>query len=176
MVHGIEIDVGEELGRLVAERQPAPALVRSEKRIAGEIVERFLLGVGTRNYELDETEGIGTVDRAGEQVQAGFDGRWTQSTFARLVSRRHEYRAQARRAWAMALSSSKTGAAGERVGNEAAFEDRLDDIGESVVHHAVAEWCGGDGARFGCDDAEGAVGAGAVRAADELALEAEQFR
>jgi hypothetical protein len=34
--------------------------------------------------------------------------------------------------------SSKAGAAGERVGNEAAFEDRLDNIGESVVHHAVA--------------------------------------
>ena len=33
VVHGIEIDVGEELRRLVAERQPAPALVRSEERI-----------------------------------------------------------------------------------------------------------------------------------------------
>ena len=67
VVHGIEIDVGEELRGLVAEGQAAAALERSEKGIAGEIVERFLLRVGTRNDEFDEAEGIGTVDRAGEE-------------------------------------------------------------------------------------------------------------
>jgi hypothetical protein len=71
--------------------------------------------------------------------------------------------------------SSKAGAAGEGVGNEAAFEDGLEDIGESVVHHAVPERRGGDEARFGVDDAEGAVGARAVGADGELALEAVQF-
>jgi hypothetical protein len=68
VVHGIEIDVGEELGGLVAKRQPAPALMRGEERIAREVVEHFLLRVGPGDDEADETERIGTADRAGQQV------------------------------------------------------------------------------------------------------------
>src|SRR5205814_2681474 len=68
LVHGIQVDVGEKLRGLVAEGQPPPALVRSEKRIAGEIVEHFLPRVGTRDDQLDEAERIRTVDQAGQQV------------------------------------------------------------------------------------------------------------
>jgi hypothetical protein len=77
VVHRVQIDVSEELGRLVAERQPPAAFVRGEKRIAGEVVQHFLLRVGTRDDEFDETERLGTVDHAGQQVSQNLmvDGR-----------------------------------------------------------------------------------------------------
>jgi len=137
-------------------------------------VEHFLLGVGTRDDEFDEAERIGTVDKAGEQVLQNpmVNGR-------KILSDIQFQNARVPRASAPGVGerfvSSKARAAGERVGNEAAFEDRLQDIGESVVHHAVPERRGGDQARFGVDDAEGAVGARAVGAAGDLALEAVQF-
>lgn len=179
VVHGIQVDVGEELRRLVAERQPAPAPVRCEKRIAGEIMEHFLLGVGTRRVgtgddELDETKRIGTVDHARQQVFQN-----------PMIDRRKVFLdiqfqdARVPRASAPGVGqgfvSPEARAAGERVGNKAAFEDRLYDIRQSVVHHAVPERRGGDEARLGVDDAEGAVGTRPVGSAGELALEAVQF-
>ena len=53
---------------------------------------------------------------------------------------------------------SESDAACERVGNKAAFEDWLDDIGKRVMDNAVAERRGRDETRFGVDDAEVAIG------------------
>lgn len=68
VVHGVEIDVGEELGCLVAERQSAAAVVRREEGIAGEVVEDLVAGVGTGDEQPDEAEGVGAVDYAGREI------------------------------------------------------------------------------------------------------------
>ncbi len=70
----------------------------------------------------------------------------------------------------------KARAARERVGDEPAFEDRLHHIGESVVHHPIPEWRGGNQARFRIHDPERMIGAGAVTAVDEFTLKPVQFR
>ena len=53
-------------------------------------------------------------------------------------------------------------AAGIRVVNEAALEDRLDDVAQCVVDHAIAEGRGRDQARLGIVDAEVEILAGPV--------------
>ncbi len=70
---------------------------------------------------------------------------------------------------------AEAGAAGEGEGDEAALKDRLDDVGEGVVDHAVSERGGRNQPWFGVGDGEGAVGAGAVGLVCEFSHEAVDF-
>jgi hypothetical protein len=60
--------------------------------------------------------------------------------------------------------------AGIGVVNEAALEDRLDDVDQGVVHHPVAKRGGGDDARFRIADGEVEVRPRAVGLSAQLSL------
>ncbi len=58
---------------------------------------------------------------------------------------------------------------GVGIGDEAALEERLDDVAQRVVDDPVAERGGGDQSPFGLVDVEGVVATGLVRFVRQLA-------
>lgn len=72
--------------------------------------------------------------------------------------------------------SAKAFAAGEGIAGETSFEDRLEDLRQRVMDHAIAEWSGGDLSRLGLEDGECPVRAGLIAAVLEFAFQLEQLR
>ena len=65
-------------------------------------------------------------------------------------------------------------ASGVGVSDEGTLEDRLDEVAQGMVHHAVAERCGGDEAALGFVDEEVRVGAWTIRVGAQGVLERQQ--
>jgi len=70
--------------------------------------------------------------------------------------------------------SAETFAAGEGIREETGLPNGFEDTGECVVDDAIPERRGGDPARFGVANLEGAIGAGAVNAGVELFAEGDE--
>jgi hypothetical protein len=67
MIEWIEVDVGEELARLVAQRQALAALDGREQVISGEPQECWLLCVAVVDDQTDQPEDVGVFDLASNQ-------------------------------------------------------------------------------------------------------------
>lgn len=66
MVQAVEVDVGEELARQVADGQAAPTLERCEQVVAGIVERHRLLGVGAVDDPVRQRQRAGTGDAPAE--------------------------------------------------------------------------------------------------------------
>jgi hypothetical protein len=139
MIEAIEVDVGEELAGQVADRQPPPAAIGLE-----EIVARIV--------EVDRFLGVRAIDDGVEQPQR----RRTTEAPAKVglqdlvVDGREVAIDVAPQDMAVAIAEalvprhSTVGAFADPVGiavvDEAALEDRPDDVVECMVHNPISEW------------------------------------
>jgi len=174
VIEGVEVDVGEELGGLIAEGEPARALVGSEEVIPREVVGESFLFAGMADDELGEGESVRAVDFFGDHSEEDFviDRREVFSDVA------FEDKGKASGGPAGAtdgLVRTEAEAAGVGIREKAEFEDGLDNAGEGMVDNAVAEGRGRDEAGFGVKDFEGAVGERPVGAVAQPAAEADEF-
>jgi hypothetical protein len=68
MIERIEVDVGEELARLVAQRQPSAPLDGSEQVVAGEPRQHRVLGIAVVDDQPDQPEEVRVFDLAGDKA------------------------------------------------------------------------------------------------------------
>ena len=172
VVERVEVDVGEELAGLVAERQAPAPFGGSEQVVAGKPHQHRVLGVAVVDDPVHQPEDIGVFDLAGDQVLE--DG---------VVDRREELadiRLQDVAVTAGELLAAVHGgvgalalAAGVAVVDERPLEDRLQHAGQGVMHDPVPERGGADLAGLPLVDREGAVGTGAIGLGGEFVVEPE---
>ena len=174
VVQRVEVDIGEELAGLVAQRQSPAPLGGREQVVAGEPHQHRLLRIAVVDDEPDQLEHMRVLDLASDQpfedlmVDGGeeFPDIGLQDipvTTGKLLAAIH--------GGVGPLSL----AAGVAVEDERPLEDRLEYAGQGVMHHPVAEWRRADLAGLALVDRERAVGSGAVGLARELLVEPGQL-
>ena len=138
MIERVEIEIGEELAREIADRQAAPARERRKQVIAGKVQFDRLLRVRGVNDPVEEVEGRHARDAAAQVAlqYAVIDRREVPEHVAAqdmgikvpvpLIGLNGAVRAFA-------------GPVGKAVIDEAALEDRGDHITDGVMHDPVAE-------------------------------------
>jgi hypothetical protein len=149
VVEGIEIDVGKELGGLVANRQSPPAFGGAEEVVSGEVLD----GGGGFGFlppvedEAGEPEGGFALDGAREQgLQNGvIDGGEISPDvpFEHVAALGAGRRGDGERG-VLPLARAR----GEGVGGESRLPDGLERPGQGMVDDAVPEWRRGDAALF----------------------------
>ena len=159
MVEVVEVDVGEELAGLIAQRQTAAALGRAEQVVADiPLADVFLR--------------VGVVDDTGGQLQNApvLDLAVEPSLEELMVNTREVFLDVALQHIAMAAGEGSEAvhggmsafalATGVAIEKEAALEDRFEEAAQGVMHHPVAERGGADQPPFRLVNLEGAAGPG----------------
>jgi hypothetical protein len=136
LIQRVQINVGEELRRLVAQWQPAPPPARREQVVAREVgLDRFLRVRSVDDASSQGESGAALEDTREQVLQDGVvDGRKILPD----IALEDEWEAHAGgRGGGESFVRAESGSAGIAVGSEPAFESGLDDLSQGMVNHAV---------------------------------------
>ena len=136
VVQGVEIHVGEELTRLVPNRDTPTSFAGSEQIIAWEPLQNWLLPVAVVDDQVNQPKNIWVFDLVCHQVfEDLMIQRWKELTdvgFQDVTKASGEMlRAVDCGVCSLAFSTSV------RIGNEATLEDRLQNAGQSMMNDAI---------------------------------------
>lgn len=175
VVDGIEVDVGEKLGSLVAEGEAAATLEGGEQVVAWEIAGKLLLGVGAGNDGCRQSQGGRAFDDASQLTVEDLvvDG---GEVFADVALEAVGVPGDSKASQGEGCVGAFADTAGEGMGGEAGFEVGFQNLSESMVNDSITEGGRGDGAWFWVDNGKGAIRTRTIDAREQLPTEGEDCR
>lgn len=174
MIQGIEIDIGEELRGLIAERQAATALKGSKQMVAGKIPINWFLRVGGGDDGGGESESAAALDDAGQLLVQDVVIHGSEIFPDVAFQDVGMIPGGGPRPFDGEVGAEAL-AASEGIREEATFPDGFEDSGEGVVNDAVAEGSSGDLPRFGIENLECSVSTRTIGIVFQLPAKCQQI-
>jgi hypothetical protein len=175
VIDRVQVDVRPELAGEIADGKATRAIDREEivSREVDHVVHLVEHATATRQDQIDQPEDHRVLYLLSQNLpQDRVVDAWKELAEVELEDKREPARellAMIERSVGSLASSIR-----EALRNEAALEERLDEVAEGVMDDSVAERCRADQAALGLVDEEAAVASGSVRPFAQLGLQCNQ--